>query len=389
MEGDDALEFETSKGVKVVSTFDVMGLKETLLRGVYQFGFEKPSAIQQRAVLPIVEGRDVIAQAQSGTGKTSLIALTLCQLVDIRLNKCVGAGVGGQGGGQAEWRASFCRQGQQAAHGQLATGVSVTLDFVASRAGTVGLVALRPCRALRRPIPAPVVPALTTTCLWPVRRAAAPPRRPQALVVSPTRELATQTEQNISAIGSYEKIKAHACIGGKSISEDIRSLQMGQHIVSGTPGRVFDMIKRRELDTRCVGRGKGASGGWWSRAGGSAVRWRLGMVTGPCGVGLLGYCSGVAGWHSLGRSVLCGVARDSCYCLFAVCVGGTMPARGIASSGGSGPSCGGWLGLGCSVAGHTVHRRLQPPPVHLLPAAACLLVAGRSRRWCWMRPTRC
>lgn len=48
-------------------------------------------------------------------------------------------------------------------------------------------------------------------------------------------------------------MQAHACIGGKSIGEDIRSLQMGQHIVSGTPGRVFDMIKRKELQTRCVG----------------------------------------------------------------------------------------------------------------------------------------
>ncbi len=48
-------------------------------RGVYQFGFEKPSAIQQRAIAPIVQGRDVIAQAQSGTGKTSMIAVSLLQ----------------------------------------------------------------------------------------------------------------------------------------------------------------------------------------------------------------------------------------------------------------------------------------------------------------------
>ncbi len=46
-------------------------------------GFEKPSAIQQRAILPIIQGRDVIAQAQSGTGKTSLIAVTLLQIVDL------------------------------------------------------------------------------------------------------------------------------------------------------------------------------------------------------------------------------------------------------------------------------------------------------------------
>ena len=84
---DEAVEFSTSKGVRVVTSFDAMALKEDLLRGVYQYGFEKPSAIQQRAVLPIVEGRDVIAQAQSGTGKTSLIAITLCQLLDTSSNE--------------------------------------------------------------------------------------------------------------------------------------------------------------------------------------------------------------------------------------------------------------------------------------------------------------
>jgi superfamily II DNA/RNA helicase len=47
-------------------TFDSMDLKEDLLRGIYAYGFEKPSAIQQRAVKPILIGRDVIAQAQSG-----------------------------------------------------------------------------------------------------------------------------------------------------------------------------------------------------------------------------------------------------------------------------------------------------------------------------------
>lgn len=159
-EGDEEMDFETSKGVKVVNNFDAMGLREDLLRGIYQYGFEKPSAIQQRAILPIVQGRDVIAQAQSGTGKTSLIAVTLLQMID--LNR----------------------------------------------------------------------------------------KEPQALVLSPTRELATQTEKNIMAIGDKMKVTAHACIGGKSVGEDIRTLENGVHIVSGTPGRVFDMIKRRSLRTR-------------------------------------------------------------------------------------------------------------------------------------------
>ena len=51
---------------QVVSSFDDMDLKEELLRGIYAYGFEKPSAIQQRAIMPCIEGHDVIAQAQSG-----------------------------------------------------------------------------------------------------------------------------------------------------------------------------------------------------------------------------------------------------------------------------------------------------------------------------------
>jgi ATP-dependent RNA helicase len=70
--------------LQVVKSFDEMGLRDDLLRGVFSYGFEKPSAIQQRALLPIVQGRDVIAQAQSGTGKSSLIAMSICQVVDIK-----------------------------------------------------------------------------------------------------------------------------------------------------------------------------------------------------------------------------------------------------------------------------------------------------------------
>jgi len=78
----EEMDFETTEGVKAIASFEEMGIKDDLLRGIYQYGFEKPSAIQQRAVTPIIQGRDVIAQAQSGTGKTSMIALTVCQVVD-------------------------------------------------------------------------------------------------------------------------------------------------------------------------------------------------------------------------------------------------------------------------------------------------------------------
>jgi ATP-dependent RNA helicase len=74
----------------------------------------------------------------------------------------------------------------------------------------------------------------------------------QAIVLSPTRELATQNQSVMLALGDYMNVQCHACIGGTSIGEDIRKLEHGQHVVSGAPGRVFDMIRRRTLRTRNV-----------------------------------------------------------------------------------------------------------------------------------------
>lgn len=81
------VEFETSEDVEVVPTFNSMGLKEELLRGIYAYGFEKPSAIQQRSIQPIVKGRDVIAQAQSGTGKTATFSISILQALDTTLRE--------------------------------------------------------------------------------------------------------------------------------------------------------------------------------------------------------------------------------------------------------------------------------------------------------------
>ena len=146
--------------VEVVATFDAMGLDEDLLRGIYAYGFEKPSAIQQRAILPIMRGRDVIAQSQSGTGKTAVFSIGILQTID------------------------------------------------------------------------------TST------------RELQALALSPTRELAEQTQKVILALGDYMSVACHVCIGGTSVGADMKALERGVHVVSGTPGRVFDMIRRRCLDTR-------------------------------------------------------------------------------------------------------------------------------------------
>jgi ATP-dependent RNA helicase len=152
----------SSGAVEVVSTFEAMGLSPDLLRGVYAYGFERPSAIQQRAILPIVRGRDLIAQSQSGTGKTAVFCIGILQSLSVKTAET------------------------------------------------------------------------------------------QALILSPTRELAEQTQKVLLALGDYMSARCHACIGGKSIGEDIKRLEAGVHVVSGTPGRVFDMIQRRHLRTRSI-----------------------------------------------------------------------------------------------------------------------------------------
>eukprot|EP00617_Octactis_speculum_P021182 CAMPEP_0185767116 /NCGR_PEP_ID=MMETSP1174-20130828/41755_1 /TAXON_ID=35687 /ORGANISM="Dictyocha speculum, Strain CCMP1381" /LENGTH=406 /DNA_ID=CAMNT_0028451163 /DNA_START=15 /DNA_END=1235 /DNA_ORIENTATION=- len=153
-------EFTQSKEVEVLQSFDHMDLREDLLRGVYAYGFERPSAIQQRAIKPIIMGRDVIAQSQSGTGKTAVFCIGSLQILEKQSNDT------------------------------------------------------------------------------------------QVLIMSPTRELAEQSQKVCLALGDYMNVQCHACIGGKSIGEDIRRLDYGVQIVSGTPGRVFDMIRRRHLRTR-------------------------------------------------------------------------------------------------------------------------------------------
>jgi len=82
--GEDGLVIQ-SNATEVTESFDDMGLKEDLLRGIYAFGFEKPSAIQQRAIVPCTTGRDVIAQAQSGTGKTATFSISVLQRIDEKL----------------------------------------------------------------------------------------------------------------------------------------------------------------------------------------------------------------------------------------------------------------------------------------------------------------
>ncbi|KAG6328730.1 hypothetical protein ID866_10359, partial [Astraeus odoratus] len=144
---------------QVVDNFDNMDLKPELLRGIYAYGFERPSAIQQHAIVPVIKGHDVIAQAQSGTGSTATFSIPILQQLDINIKEC------------------------------------------------------------------------------------------QALILAPTRELALQIHQVVVALGDYMNIESLACVGGTVIREDMAKLREGIHVVVGTPGRAYDMIKRGALRT--------------------------------------------------------------------------------------------------------------------------------------------
>jgi len=78
---------ESTPDLKVVSTFDDMDLPENILRSIYAHGFERPSAIQQKAIVPIKQGRDILAQAQSGTGKTGTFVIGSLSKVNPAIKK--------------------------------------------------------------------------------------------------------------------------------------------------------------------------------------------------------------------------------------------------------------------------------------------------------------
>jgi len=135
-------------------------IKTELLRGIYNMGFEKPSPIQQKAIKPIIMNRDIIGQAQSGSGKTGTFSIGVLQQIDISI------------------------------------------------------------------------------------------KEPQAILLAPTHELANQIANVIKTIGNMMNgLVVQLLIGGTSIYEDINLLNKNPpHVVVGCPGRVFDTIKRQQLN---------------------------------------------------------------------------------------------------------------------------------------------
>ena len=149
---------------QVTHSWDELEIDKNILRGIFGYGFESPSPIQQRAIKPIIDGRDVIAQAQSGTGKTATFTIGALQRVNI------------------------------AEHST------------------------------------------------------------QVLILSPTRELSTQTSKVVSNLGSFMNgLKIQTIFGGSRI-EEVSSFSTKNipHIICGCTGRVYDMMRRDRISTNNI-----------------------------------------------------------------------------------------------------------------------------------------
>lgn len=133
-----------------------------ILRGIFAYGFETPSPIQQKAILPMIARHDILAQAQSGTGKTG--CFTIGTLVNIDTEKKV----------------------------------------------------------------------------------------VQAILLAPTRELAIQIKTVVDELGQFiTGLTTQLLIGGTSSDETINLLKTNSpHIIIGCPGRVYDMLRRKQISPK-------------------------------------------------------------------------------------------------------------------------------------------
>tara|TARA_Y100001980_G_C14547336_1_gene327843 strand:+ start:1376 stop:2530 length:1155 start_codon:yes stop_codon:yes gene_type:complete len=142
---------------------DHLDLNTNLLRGIYSYGFETPSPIQKKAIIPILNKKDVIAQAQSGTGKTGAFTISILQSIDPEINST------------------------------------------------------------------------------------------QAIIMSPTRELSKQIYDVLNSIGYLLKYKTCLMIGGTRIDKQINECkEETPKIVVGCPGRIFDLLCRRVIDSNTI-----------------------------------------------------------------------------------------------------------------------------------------
>ena len=80
------VEEDNSSSLKTIDKWDDLDIDPSIMRGIYAYGYESPSPIQSKAILPIIAGNDIIAQAQSGTGKTAAFTIGALSKLNLQSN---------------------------------------------------------------------------------------------------------------------------------------------------------------------------------------------------------------------------------------------------------------------------------------------------------------
>ena len=192
------------------NAFAELGLNEQILAGVESLGFTQPTPVQEQAIPLVLEGRDLVASAQTGTGKTAAFALpTLQRIMGITLDEP-----------PAQPQEPVAEAQTEAAQAEEAP---------------------KPRRRRRRrkgkggaEASAPV--------------ASGEPARPLALVVTPTRELAQQIERVVTTVCQHTGQRSVIVMGGAKFDRQLKALARGCDLLVATPGRLIDLMEHRHVD---------------------------------------------------------------------------------------------------------------------------------------------
>ena len=183
-------------------SFESLGLRPEILRAIAEEGYTEPTPIQGQSIPVVVQGRDVMASAQTGTGKTAGFTLPLLQRLcedlppqDMSKPSSAGANTGDRGSAKGSSK-PILRKNRGGGG--------------SSRGGH------------RRPI--------------------------RALIVTPTRELAAQVGESVSTYSKYLPIRSTVIFGGVKINPQISKLRQGVDILIATPGRLLDHVNQQTLD---------------------------------------------------------------------------------------------------------------------------------------------
>jgi ATP-dependent RNA helicase RhlE len=182
-------------------SFDQLGLSPELLRAVADQGYTEPTPVQAGAIPLILQGRDVLGGAQTGTGKTAAFVLPILQ----RLHTTEPPRIAGSTFGMAAPAGGY--------------------DAISERPTPTGST-----MAGRR----------------------APRRSARVLVLVPTRELALQVEESVRVYGAHRPVRSVPIYGGVGYDAQFRALKNGAEIVVATPGRLLDHIAQGTVDLTAV-----------------------------------------------------------------------------------------------------------------------------------------